>query len=103
PTSDLCYLPATEMVALIRKMKLSARELMEAHLKQIDSLNPKVNAIVTLVAAQALENAARADQAQARGARLGALHGLPVAHKDLFETAGVRTTYGSRIFKDNVP
>jgi amidase len=100
---DICFLTAVEMAALIRRKKLSARETMDAHLKQIDRVNPKVNAIVTLVAEQARENARKADEAQARGASLGPLHGLPVAHKDLVETAGIRTTFGSPVFKDNVP
>jgi len=102
-TPDICFLSAVEMAALIRRKKLSARETMDAHLKQIERLNPKVNAIVTLVADQARDNASKADQAQARGASLGPLHGLPVAHKDLVETAGIRTTFGSPLFKDNVP
>jgi amidase len=103
PGQDICFLTATEMVELIRRKKLSARETLEAHLKQIERVNPKVNAIVTLVAEQAMENARKADDMQALGATLGPLHGLPIAHKDLVETAGIRTTFGSRIFKDNVP
>jgi amidase len=103
PASDICFLTAVEIAGLIRRKKLSAREVMAAHLKQIERVNPQVNAIVTLVAEQAMENARKADEAQARGTKLGPLHGLPVAHKDLVETAGIRTTYGSRIFKDNVP
>ena len=103
PNSDICFLSAVEMAALIRRKKLSAREAMAAHLAQIERVNPKVNAIVTLVAEQALENARRADEAQAHGAALGPLHGLPVAHKDLIDTAGIRTTYGSPLFKDHVP
>ncbi len=100
---DICFLSAVEMTQMISRKKLSARETMDAHLKQIERVNPKVNAIVTLVAEQAMEKAGQADEAQARGATLGPLHGLPIAHKDLVETAGIRTTYGSRIFKDNVP
>ncbi|HEY6341269.1 MAG TPA: amidase [Bryobacteraceae bacterium] len=100
---DICFLTAVEMAALIRRKKLSAREAMAAHLKQIERVNPKVNAIVTLTADEAIQNAGKADEAQAHGATLAALHGLPVVHKDLFDTAGVRTTYGSRILKDNVP
>jgi amidase len=103
PDSDICFLSAVEMASLIRRKKLSARECVAAHLKQIDRVNPRVNAIVTLVAEQAVENARRADEMQARGAALGPLHGLPVVHKDLFETKGIRTTFGSRIFKDNIP
>jgi len=100
---DICFLSAVEMSALIRKKKLSAREALDAHLKQIERVNPKVNAIVTLVADQAKDAARKADEAQAKGATLGALHGLPIAHKDLMETAGIRTTFGSPVYKDNVP
>jgi amidase len=102
-TPDICFLTATEMAGLIRRRKLSAREVVAAHLKQIERVNPAVNAVVTLLAEQATENARKADEAQARGGRLGPRHGLPVVHKDLFETAGIRTTFGSPIFKDNVP
>jgi amidase len=102
-TPGICFLTATQMADMIRAKKLSARETLDAHLKQIDRVNPKVNAIVTLVAEQAIANARKADDAQAHGATLGPLHGLPIAHKDLVETAGIRTTFGSRIFKDYVP
>ena len=102
-TPDICRMTAVEMVALVRKKSLSAREILSAHLKQIERVNPKVNAIVTLVADQAMDAARRADEAQARGSALGPLHGLPIAHKDLVETAGIRTTFGSPIFKDHVP
>ncbi len=101
--SDLCFLSARELAALIRSRSVSAEEIMRAHLAQIELVNPRVNAIVTLVADRAMADARRADEAQARGDELGPLHGLPVAHKDLFETAGIRTTFGSRIFKDHVP
>ena len=100
---DLCYLSAVELVSRIRRKELSARELVAANLARIDRVNPKVNAVVTLVAEQARADAARADEAQARGERLGALHGLPVLHKDLIDTAGIRTTHGSPFFKDNIP
>src|SRR5271155_2575687 len=100
---DICFLTATEMADLIRHKKLSARETLDAHLKQIERVNPKVNAIITLIPEQAIDSARKADEAQAHGAALGPLHGLPIAHKDLVETAGIRTTFGSRIFKDNVP
>ena len=100
---EICFLTAVEMVRRIGRKELSAREIMAAHLKQIGRVNPKVNAIVTLVAEHALEQARRADEAMARGQRLGPLHGLPVAHKDLQDTRGIRTTYGSPIYKDHVP
>lgn len=101
--SQLCFTGAVEMAQLIREKKLSAREALAEHLKQIDRVNPKVNAMVTLVAEMATQAAAHADEMQARGEKLGALHGLPVAHKDLIETRGIRTTFGSPLFKDYVP
>ena len=101
--SQFCFTSAVEMAQLIRAKKLSAREALDQHLKQIDRVNPKVNAMVTLVAEMAAEAAARADEMQAHGEKLGPLHGLPVAHKDLLETRGIRTTFGSPIYKDNVP
>ncbi len=100
---SLCFTSAVEMAVLIRAKKLSAREALAEHLKQIDRVNPQVNAIVTLIADRATADAAHADEMQARGEPLGPLHGLPVAHKDLLETAGVRTTFGSPLFKDNAP
>ena len=83
--------------------KISARELLDAHLSRIEAVNPIVNALVTLTPELAMERAAAADQAHARGESLGILHGLPVAHKDLFATAGIRTTFGSPIFSDFLP
>jgi amidase len=101
--SSLCFMSAVEMARLIRAKKLSAREALTAHLTQIERVNPKVNAIVTLVPELASAAAAKADEMQARGEMLGPLHGLPVAHKDLLDTRGIRTTYGSPLYKDYVP
>src|SRR5689334_14798111 len=100
---SVCFLSAVEMARLIRTKKLSAREALGEHLKQIERVNPKVNAIVTLVPEMAAADAAKADEMQARKQTLGPLHGLPVAHKDLFETRGIRTTFGSLLYKDYVP
>ncbi|NUT09481.1 MAG: amidase [Nonomuraea sp.] len=97
--SELHYLTATEMARLIRTGQLSAVELLQAHLDRIDQVNPEVNAIVTLVAERALEAARAADATEPEGP----LHGVPVAHKDLVDTAGIRTTYGSPLFAENVP
>ena len=76
---------------------------MEAHLTQIERVNPKVNAIITLLPEQAMDGAKAADEALTRGEEVGPLHGLPVAHKDLVATRGIRTTMGSPIYKDSVP
>lgn len=102
-SNELHFATATELAAMIRARKVSATEVMQAHLKQIDKVNPKVNALVTLTADSALAAARAADAKQARGEALGPLHGLPIAHKDLFLTKGIRTTLGSTIFKDQVP
>lgn len=102
-TTDLCFWTATELAAALRRRDVSAREVVTAHLEQIERVNPAVNAIVTLVPERALEQAAEADTRLAAGADVGPLHGLPVAHKDLHDTAGIRTTYGSPLFADRVP
>jgi amidase len=100
---DLCELTAVELADWLARKQVSAREVMAAHLAQIERINPQVNAIVTLVSEQAMANAARADEAIVRGGPAGALHGLPVAHKDLVDTAGIRTTQGSLFYRDTVP
>ena len=100
---ELTLRSAVELASMIRRREVSVSEVLEAHLKQIERVNPKVNAIVTLVPELARESARKADEAIARRAPLGPLHGLPIAHKDLQETKGIRTTFGSPIFKDNVP
>jgi amidase len=95
---------ATEMVQQIRKKALSCREVMAAHLNQIERVNPIVNAIVTRIPAeQALALADAADETLAQGKGVGPLHGLPIAHKDLVPTKDMRTTLGSPIYKDFVP
>lgn len=83
--------------------EISSREVVSAHLAHIDRVNPELNAIVTIVADHALEMASSADQRQANGDDLGLLHGLPIAHKDLADTAGIRTTLGSTLMSDRVP
>ena len=100
---DLCALTAVELATRIRGKQVSAREVLKAHLARIERVNPQVNAIVTLVAERAMADATRADEALARGDTPGPLHGLPVAHKDLVDTAGIRTTRGSPFFRDHVP
>lgn len=100
---SLCFLRASELAEKIRNREISAMEVMESHLRQIESVNPDVNAIVTLLPEQALEAARKADDFLIRGNVPGPLHGLPIAHKDLVETRGIRTTYGSPIFRDHIP
>jgi amidase len=101
--SELCEMSAVELAARLARKQVSAREVMTAHLAQIERVNPKINAIVTLVAEQAMAGAVKADDAIMRRDPVGVLHGLPVAHKDLVDTAGIRTTLGSPFYRDNVP
>src|SRR5262245_9020331 len=101
--TEICFSTATEMARRIRAREISVTEVVQAHLAQIERVNPKVNAIVTLTAERALEEARARDAAFGRGTSVGPLFGVPVAHKDLVSTRGIRTTYGSPIFRDNVP
>ncbi|MAT04145.1 MAG: amidase [Acidimicrobiaceae bacterium] len=101
--SDLCDRSAVELAAMIRGREVSAREVLAASLQRIAAVNPQLNAVVTLVPELAEQWATAADDAVARGDDLGPLHGLPVLHKDLEATAGIRTTFGSPLFRDFVP
>lgn len=100
---ELVQLSATELVARIASRDVSAREVLAAHLARIERVNPSVNAVVTLAAERAMAEAAVADERLVHGGQIGPLHGLPIAHKDLFDTAGIRTTRGSPFFRDHVP
>jgi amidase len=100
---ELCATPAVDLARMIRSRQVSATELLEAVLARIEAVNPSVNAIVTLAADRARAVAADLDNRAARGTFAGPLHGLPIAIKDLAETAGIRTTYGSPIFASYVP
>jgi len=91
------------LVRLIRSRQLSAVEVMDAHIVQIERVNSAINAIVTFLPQRAREGAQAVDAALARGEDPGPLAGLPVAHKDLTVTKGIRTTFGSPIFRDFVP
>ncbi|TRM54646.1 amidase [Achromobacter sp. LC458] len=102
-SSSLCDLSAVALRAEIVAGNACARDVMAAHLARIDACNPRVNAIVTLDAEAAMARAALADEHQAHGGALGLLHGLPIVHKDSFLTAGMRTTYGSPLYRDFVP
>ena len=105
--AEICFLRAEELARLIRAREVSAEETMAACIEQIERTNPSVNAIVTLVPERAMRDARAADgrlaEALARGEEVGPLHGLPVAHKDLALTRGIRTTFGSLVYEDFVP
>ena len=102
-TEHLSRKTAVELASLIATKAVSPLEVLEAHLATIARVNPKLNAIVTLVEEAARTSAKQAEAVVMRGEKLGALHGLPAVIKDITPTAGIRTTYGSPLFKDNVP
>ncbi len=102
-SGELWRRSAVELACLLARGEVSAREVLADHLDRIEAVNPAVNAIVTLSHERAVADALRADEGHARGESLGVLHGLPVAHKDLSMTAGIRTTMGSPLYADQVP
>ncbi len=100
---DLTFTPAGELVTLYRARRVSPLEVIEACLARIDAVNPRVNAVVTLARESALAEARRATAMLRRGAELGTLFGVPVGIKDLAQTKGLRTTFGSKLYEDHVP
>ncbi|HKZ04829.1 MAG TPA: amidase family protein [Methylomirabilota bacterium] len=100
---DLAFTPAVELARLYRTRKVSPLEVMQAALARIDAVNPQVNAFVTLAREAALWEARRATAAMRRGKALPPLFGVPVGIKDVTQTRGILTTYGSTLFKDHVP
>jgi Asp-tRNA(Asn)/Glu-tRNA(Gln) amidotransferase A subunit family amidase len=101
--TEPCDLTATQARALIGAKALAPSELLESCIGRIEAVDHAVNAMVTRDFAPARLAARAADEAVARGLDLGALHGLPFGVKDLEETAGLRTTFGSELFGDHVP
>jgi amidase len=101
--TDLCLQDAVALAGMLRSRAVSARDVVLAHIQRIEAFDTAINAVVTRTFEAAMARAADADEAAAHGVPLGLLHGLPVAHKDLHDTAGVLTTYGSPLFATNVP
>ena len=100
---EIAFLPAVELVARIRARELSPIEAVDAVFAQYAALNPILNAVVTPAYEQARAAAREAEEAVRRGDELGPLHGVPIGLKDMTETAGLRTTYGSKLYEHNVP
>ena len=103
PNDELCLLDAVELARLIREKRVSSREVIQAHLERIDLVNPALNAVVTLIREDAISAAERADALLAKGHISGPLHGVPVLHKDMHDTKGIRTTYGSTLYAEHIP
>ena len=97
---ELSYTSAKKLARMIRTRKVSATEVVRAFIARIEQANPKVNAIVTFLPELALKRAKALDR---KGATIGPLAGLPIAHKDIVPTKGIRTTFGSPIYQDHVP
>lgn len=99
----LAFASASELRGLIGERRLSPVELVEHLLARIERINPVVRAYCTVASEHALEAAAHAEEAVMQGRALGPLHGIPVALKDMVPTAGIRTTFGSRLYAEHVP
>ena len=99
--STIVFESAKKLASLLRSRKVSAVEVMQAFIAQIERVNPKVNAIVTFLPEHALEEAKKLDAKKIDAKRT--LAGLPIAYKDMLATKGIRTTFGSPIYKDHVP
>ena len=103
-TNDaLCWMSATDLAAAIRARRLSPVEVTEAVLARIEAANPRINAYCTVASERARGEARAAEAAVMRGETVGPLHGVPISFKDLTPTAGIRTTFGSKIFEHHVP
>ena len=100
---DLVYLSVADLAERIRRRDVSPVQLVEAYLRRIDALNPKLSAFFTVTADHALAEARRAEAEIAAGRWRGPLHGIPYGAKDIIETAGILTTHGSSFFRDHIP
>ncbi len=100
---SLCFLTLSELAERIRTRQVSPVDVVQAHVERCERLNPSLHAFITLTAEQALQSARQAEVDIAAGAYRGALHGIPIGIKDIFDTAGIRTTHGSSFYRDNVP
>ena len=101
--TDLCFLSIEESSRLIHSGQLSPVELTQAYLDRIEAIDDKVGGYITVLAESALAEAREAEKAITGGQSKGPLHGIPMAHKDLYDTKGVLTTGGSKVFADRVP
>jgi Asp-tRNA(Asn)/Glu-tRNA(Gln) amidotransferase A subunit family amidase len=100
---ELCFLPVTELSALVRARKITSTELTKMYLARLKKYSPKLLCVITLTEELALEQAARADKEIAAGKYRGSLHGIPYGAKDLFNTKGIKTTWGAEPFQEQVP
>jgi aspartyl-tRNA(Asn)/glutamyl-tRNA(Gln) amidotransferase subunit A len=102
-TLEICYMSAAELSRLIQSQQISPVEVIDAHLSRIEATEKVLNSFITLLPEQARNAAGRAEKEIRSGNYRGPLHGIPVGLKDLFNTGGVRTTSGSRVFDNFIP
>src|SRR5436190_5860102 len=101
--ADLKKLTLSSAAALISRKAISPVELTEAVLRRIERLNDRMRAFITVTADYALEKARAAERELTTGKSLGPLHGVPISLKDLYDTKGIRTTAGSKVFENRIP
>ena len=102
-TNELCFLSIAQLAEQIQKRAVSPVEVTQAYLDRIPTIDPKLNSYITVTAERALQEAKATEEQIGRGVYLGPLHGIPLAHKDIIATRGIKTTCGSKVLKDNVP
>ena len=102
-STELVHMSLTEVADAIRKKKVSSVEVTRACIEHAERVQPKLNCFISLEADEALQAAKKADQALKRGVRAGPLHGVPLAHKDMYYRAGKVSTCGSKILRDYRP
>ncbi|HDM32627.1 MAG TPA: amidase, partial [Deltaproteobacteria bacterium] len=102
-SEEIGYMSATRMLNAYREKELSPVEVVDAILKRIEEINPKINAFVTLLADEAMDSAKKAERDILEGKPIGALHGIPVSIKDNIFTKGIRTTFGSKLYENLIP
>jgi len=100
---DICFMSACDMRDKIRNQELTSLEITETLIERIEKINPIINAYCTITFDLAREMAKNADEAIKKGEKLGILHGIPTSIKDLMETKGVRTTFGSKVYENYIP
>lgn len=100
---ELAFTPVYQLRELIKQKKLSPVDLLDVIFRRVEEINPKINAYLTLTQEEAYRAAREAEKALSAGGELGPLHGIPVSLKDLTETKGIRTTYGSAVLRNNIP
>ena len=100
---DICFMSATEMLEKIKTQELTSAEITETIIERIEKVNPSINAYCTTTFDLARGMAKSADNAVKRGDKLGIIHGIPTSIKDLMQTKGIKTTFGSKLHEDFIP